>query len=454
MMRRVLFAISLAVIIAGNLSFTAEAASPSQEHQPSTPIEHLVVVMQENHTFDNYFGTYPGVDGIPAGTKMPVDPNNPALGDVVPWHIGNATITDISHSASTFRDQYDNGKMDGFISALNSRNQDGKLAMGYYDGQDIPYYWNLADNYVLFDQFFSSARDGSFANHMYWVAGVSPEAPKGGKLSDVLADIPTIFDRLQAAGVSWKFYVQNYDPTITYRDVGSRGNRESQVIWVPLLNFDRFIDDPTLSSHIVDLRQYYIDLHNNALPSVAYIVPSGASEHPPSSIASGQRFVKAIIQELMRSSAWDSSAFILAYDDWGGWYDHVTPIQVDQHGYGLHVPVILVSPYAKSGYIDHSTLDFTSILKFIEQNWNIAPLAERDTNANNFLSAFDFNQTPHLPIFLPSTRASVAPVKKDPSRVIYIGYGSTLSLAIMFIGVANYRSHRAKVRELRKLLNE
>ncbi|NJD58346.1 MAG: hypothetical protein C3F13_04850 [Anaerolineales bacterium] len=422
-----------------------KAAADTSAHLPTTPIQHLVVVMQENHTFDNYFGTYPGANGIPTDVKMPVDPSNPSAGYVSPWHIGNSTITDLSHSSSTFADQFNNGKMDGFVSALNARNQDGKLAMGYYNGSDIPYYWNLADNYVLFDQFFSSAKDGSSANHMYWVMGSSPVVPKGVNLSDVLANTPTIFDSLQAAGVSWKFYVQNYDPTITYRDVYNKGNRESQVIWVPLLNFDRFIDDPTLSSHIVDLSQYFSDLDNGTLPAVSYIVPSGASEHPPSSLMSGQRFVKSILQELERSSAWDSSAFLLLYDDWGGWYDHVTPPQVDEFGYGPRVPGILVSPYAKASYIDNTVLDFTSVLKFIEQNWNIAPLSQRDANANNFLSAFDFNQAPRLPIFLPLTRIAAPPVKKDPSTVIYLGYGGALCLSLSIIAIANHRSKRNNV---------
>lgn len=446
MIRRIFFALSSIILIAGIQFFPVQAASTPADHQATTPIQHLVILMQENHSFDNYFGTYPGANGLPSEVKMPIDPNNPGAGYVTPWHIGNSTITDLSHSASTYTAQYDNGKMDAFVSALNTRNQDGKLAMGYYDGRDIPYYWNLADNYVLFDQWFSSAKDGSFANHMYWVAGVSPVAPKGQNLSDVLATVPTIFDRLQAAGVSWKFYVQNYDPKITYRDLGASGNRESQVVWVPLLNFDRFIDDPTLSSHIVDLSQYFIDLENGTLPAVAFIAPSGASEHPPSSLMSGQRFVKNIIQELMRSNAWASSAFMLAYDDWGGWFDHVTPPQVDKYGYGPRVPVLLISPYAKTGYIDHTLLDFTSMLKFIEQNWNIAPLAARDTNANNFLSAFDFNQSPRLSIFFPLTRITVPPTKKDPTNVIYIGYGAALSLAISFISIANFRSQRVKVR--------
>ena len=164
--------------------------------------------------------------------------------------------------------------------------------MGYYDGTDIPYYWNLAQNYVLFDHFFSSAKDGSTANHMYWVAGTMPQVQKGQQLSSLLTNVPTIFDRLQAAGVSWKFYVENYDPRINYRNQVNQGNRESQVIWVPLLNFDRFLDDPALSSHIVDLSQYYVDLQQGTLPAVAYIVPSGASEHPPESPSSGMRSVK------------------------------------------------------------------------------------------------------------------------------------------------------------------
>ncbi len=116
----------------------AQAATQPVGSQPATPIQHLVVLLQENHSFDNYFGTYPGADGLPADTKMPVDPKNLGAGYVTPWHIGNSTITDLSHSAATYHDQYDNGKMDAFVSALNSRNQNGRLTMGYYDDRDIP----------------------------------------------------------------------------------------------------------------------------------------------------------------------------------------------------------------------------------------------------------------------------------------------------------------------------
>lgn len=401
----------------------------------TTPIQHLVVLMQENHSFDNYFGTYPGADGFPPDTCMPIDPADASQGCVKPWHIGDQSISDLSHSASTYVDQYNGGKMDGFVSALNKRKQDGRLAMGYYDDRDLPYYWNLADHYVLFDRFFSSASEGSFFNHFYWVTGVPPTLKRGENIGTWSANVPTIFDRLQEKGISWKFYVQNYDPTITYRNLGNVGNRASQVVWVPLLNIDRFLDQPELSSHIVDLNQYYTDLRENTLPAVAFIVPSGSSEHPPSSLQSGQRFVRTLIQELMRSQAWDTSAFLLLYDDWGGWYDHVAPPQVDDYGYGPRVPGVLVSPYARKGFIDHTELDFTSVLKFIQENWGVASLSERDAQANNFLSAFDFSMPGRKATYLGTERTTTLP-RQAPTRVIYLAYGVALLVASATIGAA------------------
>jgi len=335
--------------------------------------------------------------------------------------------------------------MDGFVSALNKLNQDGQLAMGYYNGIDIPYYWNLASTYVLFDNFFSSAKDGSAANHMFWVAGTSPTPKRGQTLTSALANLPTIFDRLQASGISWKFYVENYNPNINYKNMATQGAKGSQVIWVPLLYFDRFINDPSLSSHIVDLKQYYVDLRQGTLPAVSYIVPSGASEHPPETPATGERSVKNLIQELMRSSSWDTSAFLLLYDDWGGWYDHVAPPQVDSLGYGLRVPGLLVSPYAKAGYIDNTQLDFTSVLKFIESNWNVAPLATRDAAANNILSAFDFTQAPRQAQFLSSVWAPATVVKKSPTRVIYASYGMAFLVSILVFAFVLLRQHKSRL---------
>ena len=413
-------------VLVPNASALADVSK--QTSKSKTPIQHFVVLMQENHTFDNYFGTYPGANGIPAGTCMPVDPSDKTNTDCVePFHIGDRPIDDLDHSLSTFQMQYNDGKMNGFVYALNQRNQNGAMAMGYYDDRDLPYYWNLADEYVLFDNYFSSDHGGSFANHMYWVSA----QPGGNRVSENgYADVATIFDRLEERGISWKFYVQNYDPQITYRSLSQvSGNRASQVIWVPLLNMDRFLDDPKLSSHIVDLNEYFVDLENGTLPEVAYIAPSGASEHPPGSIRSGQKFVKSLIQALMRSNSWDSSAFLLLYDDWGGWYDHVSPPQVDENGYGMRVPGLLISPYARRGYIDSTMLDFTSVLKFIEENWGIEPLAARDTQAKSFMSAFDFSMSPREPVFIPFERV-VKEQRVEPRRVvIYAAYGGALVFA-------------------------
>jgi phospholipase C len=411
---------------------SAQADMPSQGNKPNTPIEHFVVLMQENHTFDNYFGTYPGADGIPEGTCMPVDPFDAANTECIEaFHIGDRASEDLDHSLPTFRMQFNEGKLDGFVYALYQRNQNGAMTMAYYDDRELPFYWNLADEYVLFDKFFTSDHGGSFANHIYWVAA---ERGGSGVSQDGYPDLVTIFDRLEEKGISWKFYVQNYDPGINYRTAHTIvGNRASQVIWVPLLNIPRFLDDPELSSHIVDLNEYYTDLENGTLPAVAYIVPSGASEHPPGSVRSGQKFVKALIQSLTRSYAWESSAFLLVYDDWGGWYDHVVPPQVDEYGYGFRVPAIMVGPYAKRGHIDSTVLDFTSILKFIEDNWDLEPLSERDANANSLVSAFDFSMSPREPVFIPFERV-VIEKRVEPRRyVIYAAYGAALVLAVLML---------------------
>jgi phospholipase C len=428
--RRLGFALCT-LILALTLSGTdARAATPSEVNGPKTPVQHLIVEMQENHSFDNYFGTYPGADGIPANVCMPVDPTVPNdTSCVKPYHIGGSPISDLDHSQATFLEQYNKGNMNGFVYGQARRNLDGSIAMGYYDGSDLSYYWNLADNFVLFDRFFSSDGNGSVENHMYWVAGVPGTTgidPGKGYGSSV----PTIFDRLQEKGISWKFYVQNYDVNINYRTASQiNGNRASQIIWAPLTKFDRFLDNPALASHIVDLNQYYTDLENNTLPAVSYIVPSGASEHPPGSIQSGEKFTKGLIQALLRSKSWNSSAFLITWDDWGGWYDHVKPPQVDAYGYGFRVPALLISPYARRGYIDNTQLDYTSILKFIEDNWSLAPLAVRDASANSFVSALDFSQAPRAPFYLPFERQVTQQVAEPRRGVIYAFYGAAFVFA-------------------------
>ena len=411
---------------------TSDVSAFQSEVKANTPIEHFVVVMQQNHTFDNYFGTYPGANGIPANTCVPVSASGADISCISPYKITNQPITDLSHSDTIFRNQYQNGKMNGFVDALNKLNQNGTLTMGYFDDQDIPYYWNLADQYVLFDNYFSSAHTGSITNRMFWVSGRAGREfnriPEGG-----FGNIPTIFDSLQERGISWKFYIRNYDPSLTYRKLKELDYLPPQIQWVPLLSFDRFLDDPELSSRIVDLSEYYTDLENGTLPAVSYVLLLGATEHPISDPGLGENATQTMIQALMQSDAWKSSAFFLTYDDWGGWYDHVPPPQVDERGYGFRVPSLLISPYARRGHIDHTLLDHTSILKFIEENWNIPPLAERDAKANNFTSAFNFSVSPRPPVFIAATREAPAPRIQPRRIVIYAAYGAAMLFAFIIL---------------------
>ncbi|MEO5833539.1 MAG: alkaline phosphatase family protein [Nakamurella sp.] len=412
----------------------------AEQTQTATPIKHFISLMQENHSFDNYFGTYPGADGIPDGLCMPVDLANPTGDCISPFRIGNRAILDLGHNGFIHDQQFDGGKMDGFVSAFDAQLGVRDLPMGHYDGEDIPYYWNIADNYVLFDRNFTSAAGGSVWNHFFWATGGPGNTSSDSLKSEGFDDIPTIFDRLQEAGVDWKFYVQNYDPGITFRTPGD-GDRASQIIWVPLLNYARFVDDPELNKHIVPMEEFYNDLRNNTLPAVSYMVPSGTSEHPPGSVQAGMRFVRGLINALQRSDAWDTSAFMWTYDDWGGWYDHVAPPAVDRYGYGFRAPALLVSAYAKQGYIDSTTIDFTSQLKFIESNWSVEPLASRDAAANNILDAFDFGSGPRDPIVLSESRERVV-LAAVPSEKVYTLYGAAVCAPVVIVMMTRRRRAR------------
>jgi phospholipase C len=416
-------------------SFRAATTEPV----PRTPIEHVVTLMQEGHTFDNYFGTYPGADGIPADTCMPEHPPAP-VPCLLPSSLDNRPLASLASDRAAFEVARSGGAMNGFVAAQRSRVAN-ELTMGHYRRADLEYAWNLADRYVLFDRFFSSSKGGSVPNHLFWVTGSGGPSGTDGIPEGGFGDRPTIFDRLQAAGVSWKFYVQNYDPRATFHR-GPNAERSAQVARVPLLAYARYVDDPELFSHIVPVEEYFEDLQHGTLPAVSYIVPSGASERPPSSVASGQRFVRSLVDGLTASRHWASSAFILTYANWGGWYDHVPPPQVDQEGYGFRVPALLVSPYAKRGYVDHTQLDFTSILRFIGDNWNLPPLASRDANAASLTSAFDFAAAPRPAAFVPAERAA-AELTTESSSLVLVLYGTVVVGAVALIA-AIARRHRPR----------
>jgi phospholipase C len=440
---RVPASVTIAVLTVA-LSAGPAAAVPRQPAPrataASTPIKHFIFLMQGGRTFDNYFGSFPGADGFPAGTCLPRDLHQPRHGCVKPFLLDGNQTPPLGASKSVIAGQYDHGKMDGFVAAYQRQGRNGALVMGYYDRRELPYYWNAASRYVLFDHFFSSAQYGIRTNRSYWVSaapapGGTGVIPRGG-----YGKLPTIFDLLQAAGVSWKFYVEDYRPGETYR-TATPGNPETQTARVPLVDYQRFTQDPALAQHIVGLGQYYRDLSDGTLPAVAYITSAaGDNERSARSIAAGQSLVRNLVTQLMESRYWDSSALLWSYDSSGGWFDHVRPPQVHHAALGFRVPALLISAYTRRGQVNHTVLDYTSALRFIEKNWGLPSLTSRDANAGSLASAFDFGAEPRPPALIPAgTSAPVQglpgarPLPHAPVVRIYLLYGAAAVAVLVFL---------------------
>lgn len=441
--RRLAAALATLAILALGWTAAWSPVATAAERPTTTPIKHFVYLLQGDRSFDNYFGTYPGADGIPAGTCQKRVVTGTDQGCVEPFPLHGKNIQALGAGTVELDNQYDGGRMDGFVAAYQNQGRDGSAVMGYYDQRDLPAYWGLANRYVLFDRFFSSTRSGERANRSYWVSGAAPPTGSPGAVAADYAKHLTIFDRLQAAGVDWKFYVQGYDPRQTYR-TASRTTPTTQPVRVPLLNYPRFLDDPALSSRIVDLSEYYRDLDSGHLPAVAYIASDGPSERSSRSIGSGQQLVTNLVSSLMVSSSWKSSAFLLSYDGSGGWYDHVRPPQVDPQGYGMRVPALLVSPYARPGAVDSQVLDYTSALAFIEHNWTLAPLSSRDAAAAPITGAFDFTAAPRAADVRFTGPAGTQPTLTSVS-VVFWCYGVVLCLVVGVVGYAVLSGRRRRL---------
>lgn len=327
----------------------------------SQKIQNIVIVLQENHTFDNYFGTYPGAEGI-IGKNICL-PEKPSSSNCVsPFHDTNLTPVDMNHNWTSAHMDYNGGKMDGFVYSEGSSE-----TLGYYDRVDIPRYWSAADNYVLCDRYFTSAMSESAPNHLFLVAGTC-----GGIIDDNVPKtikFPPIFEQLDQNEITWKVYgFTNWYKSFAYVENNPKVQN----------NFS--------SSFIQDLKA-------GNLPQVSWIIGApGGDEHPPANIGLGENSVaKDVINAIGASPIWKSVAIFVTWDDFGGFYDHVAPPQVDQFGYGFRVPCLVISPYSKQGYVDSTTNDHTSILKFVEKRFTLNSLSTRDRAANDFSEAFDFS---------------------------------------------------------------
>jgi phospholipase C len=418
-------------------------------------IQHVVMIMQENRSFDSYFGTYPGANGIPHEACVP-DPVNG--GCVKPFHNGNANNRGGPHSNRAAVGDINGGQMNGFIAqaekgahckrvtpqcggCILSEPASCHEVASYHDAREIPNYWKYAEDFVLQDNMFASARSWSLAEHYYLVSGWSGVCAGSNPLACETAlerpgnpqwtDITYLLDR---AKVSWGYYLFEggepdceHDEEVVCKKHGQ--NRRTPSVWNPLPAFADVQQDGQLGN-IQSLRSFFPAVHQTAecgLPNVSWIVPNErVSEHPPSSVESGQTYVTTLVNAIMRSPCWSTTAIFLSWDDWGGFYDHVAPPDVDAGGYGLRVPGMVISPFAKQGLIDHQLLSHDAYLKFIEDDFlegaRLNPskdgrpdsrpdVREEASGLGNLVEDFSFAQLPRGSVLLP-----VHPPPGPPSR--------------------------------------
>ena len=479
---------ALRVVFAGDRRNTASYSAPVTV--VITPplvgihkIQHVVIIMQENRSFDSYFGTYPGADGIPgvAGNPgpLPCVPNPDTAGCVSPYldhsDVNNGGPHGMPNGSSdmdcTALATRTGCKMDGFVaqaekgqgcttagdpacSPCTEGNQTVQCddVMGYHDGSDIPNYWTYANDFVLQDHMFEPVLSWSLPEHTYLVSGWSAtcttaynpyscvNSPAGPNPISGLPQSNTtpyyawtdVTYLLARAGVSWAYYVfQGTEPdceldtAVSCKPVPQ--NQQTPSIWNPLPHFTDVQQDDQLGN-IQSASNFFTAAKTGTLPAVSWIIPSGCcSEHPPAKVSTGQRYVTGLINTIMQSPDWWSTAIFVSWDDWEGFYDQVVPPTVDQDGYGLRVPGLLISPYAKRGYIDHQLLSHDAYLKFVEDDFldserldpatDGRPDLRPDVRENapvlgDLSSDFDFTQPPRLPVVLsvcPATQLTPPP---------------------------------------------
>jgi phospholipase C len=434
----------------------------SQSGDSIHKIRHIVIIMQENRSFDTYFGTFPGADGIPMSNGAPtVCVPAPAGACVRPFHDSEDLNRGGPHGAGAAIADVDGGRMDGFVRAAqrrrsrrvcgdpNAPNCGGTVeVMGYHDGRELRNYWKYAHDFVLQDRLFEQNASWSLPQHLFMVSGwsawckqignpmscvnelESPEyppdfrssnprfrAPGPGRPDYAWTDLTYL---LHAHHVSWAYYVmRGNEPDCAngQEDCGPvQQKANTPGIWNPLPFFDTVKRDGELGN-IRDLRDFYAAAANGTLPSVVWITPAAPySEHPPALVSRGQAYVTGLINALMRGPGWKSTAIFVSWDDWGGFYDHVVPPHVDENGYGLRVPGIVISPYSRRGFIDHQTLSHDAYIKFIEDDFLTGQRIDPQTDGRpdqrptvrenvsilgDLRKDFDFRQGPRAPEVLP-----------------------------------------------------
>lgn len=411
-----------------SLTLFFSSCAPSQQELASAKIEHIVIVVQENRSFDNLFHGLAGADTVSTGLAH--DGTHVELQSV-----SLASRYDLDNGAWDFNRSYDDGKMDGydFRRALPIRGDGVPLPLAQYPAYaflspiDVKPYFELASRYVVADRMFQSNIDQSFAAHLYLIAGQagrSVDIPDGRPwgcdadwqtLVPVLSprrrieggqypcfDFTTLADLLEDKGLSWRYYSPSIVSAKMWRHIPRDGEQHLSDPGRPEFggnwsSFDavehiRFGSD--WKRVISPPNQILSDISKGKLASVTWVVPDWKnSDHALSKSTTGPSWVAAIVNAIGDSRFWPTTAVLVTWDDSGGWYDHVPPPQLDYDGLGARVPLIVVSPYGKHGYVSHELYEFGSVLKFVEKTFSLHSLADSDTRANNLLDCFDFNQT-------------------------------------------------------------
>jgi phospholipase C len=386
-----------AAIRTGNVALRPPGSRPFPHLPEGTDtipqIQHIVVVMMENHSYDNWLGMLRRGDGFRLGPDGRPTATNPAPDGSLVRAFRMPTPCQLAHQPSQTWNathvQYDGGRMQGFV-----RSPSGPVAMGYWEGADLPFSYALASHFALADRYFASVMAQTYPNRRYLMAGTSL-----GLVNDTIPDDRpprgTIFELLDRHGISWRDY---------YELVPS------------ILLFPYVANDPATRPKLASISQFYADAASGRLPSFCLVEPdyNTRSEENPQDIDAGEQFLAQVVKAVMSGPAWDRTALIWTFDEHGGYYDHVPPprapapdavppaitVPPDQPGgfdrYGMRVPMVMVSPYSRKDYVSHVVHDHTSILKLVETKWNLPALTYRDANASDLLDMVDL----HRPAFL------------------------------------------------------
>jgi len=358
--------VGAAALLGGSLYGTATAWA-RRVRKADTPLRHVIISCQENRSFDHYFGYAPQVQtaglGPPAGYSQP-----DAAGTLhPPFEFTALSTPDPPHSWNAVHEQWDGGAMDGFYKSSAARIGNGDAAIGYYTATELPFYYSLLDDSALVANYFCSLLGPTWPNRFYLAAGTSGGITTNGIWGYGIFDYPIILDLLDAAGVTWKVYSLGWD-SVPF------GNTDNVFVF-----WKRYAHDVrTLGSK----GSFLNDVRLGRLPEVSWLIPSfahGWDEHPPADVSVGMGIQQELITALRESSLWDSSAYLLTYDEHGGYFDHVPPPQVDAFGLSVRVPMWVISPFAKKGPIKTSLpCDHTSTLKFLEKLHGLPTLASQN----------------------------------------------------------------------------